>query len=95
MKNWGKNQRLFDIRQDQTLDKDKKVKLLAELPNSMMSKQALIAPGLNIATNSALDYIVFKTGNATKKYQRELKSLEKDALLDIENKLDTAHENGD
>ena len=61
----------------------------------MMSKQALIVPGLNIATNSALDYIVFKTGNATKKYQRELKNMEKDDLLDIEKKLDTAHNNGD
>jgi hypothetical protein len=40
-----KTQRLFDIRQDQTLDKDKKVKLLAELSNSMMSKQILIDTG--------------------------------------------------
>jgi hypothetical protein len=73
-----KKQRLFDLRQDQTLDKDEKVKLLTELSNSMMSKQDLIDPGLNIATKSALDYIVFK-----------------DALLDIEKKLDTAHNNGD
>jgi hypothetical protein len=90
-----KNQRLFDLRQDQTLDKDEKAKLLNELSNSMMSKQDLIDPGLNIATNSALDYIVFKTGNATKKYQRELKNMEKDALLDIEKKLDTTHINAD
>ena len=75
-----KNQKLFDIRQDQTLDKDEKVRLLTEKSNSMMTKMNLIDPGLNISTSSALDFIVLKAGNATKQYQRDLKNLEKDAL---------------
>ena len=58
----------------------------------MIAKKDLMAPGLNIATNSAPHFIVFKTGTATKKYQRELKILEKDALLEIEKKLETAHD---
>jgi cellobiose-specific phosphotransferase system component IIA len=53
----------------------------------------LIDPGLNISTSSALDFIVLKAGNATKRYQRDLKNLEKDALQEIETKLEKAHDN--
>ena len=58
----------------------------------MISKEDLIITGLSIETRNALDFVVFKTGNATKLYQRNLKSLETDSLTDIQDRLETVKE---
>ena len=54
----------------------------------MISKEDLIVSGLNIETRNALDFVVFKTGNATKLFQRNLKAQEKDTLTDIQDRLE-------
>ena len=58
----------------------------------MITRNDLITTGLNIETRNVLDFIIFKTRNATKPYQRRLKNLEKDFLLEIENKLEIIKE---
>ena len=54
----------------------------------MISRNDLIVTGLNIETRNALDFVVFKAGNATKLYQIYLKALEKDTLTDIQDRLE-------
>ena len=54
----------------------------------MISRKDLIITGLNIETRKALVFVVFKAGNATKLYQRNLKALEKDTLTDIQDRLE-------
>ena len=87
-----KNRELFDIRQDLPRDKDAKSTLLTEKAANMLSKEDLIVSSLNIESRNALDFVVFKTGNVTKLYQRNLKVLEKDTLTDIQYRLEAVKE---
>ena len=87
-----KNREFFDISQDLSMDKDAKSTLLTEKAANMLSKEDLIVTGLSIETRNALDFVVFKTGKATKLYQRNLKALETDSLIDIQDRLETVKE---
>ena len=88
MKNTEKNKELFDIRQDLSINNEAKAKILTEKSANMISGHDPIVTGLNIETRNALDFVVFKAGNATKLYQRNLRALEKDTLTDIQDRLE-------
>jgi hypothetical protein len=83
------NFEIFEISKDQNLTKEGRSLILAEKKSQMISKETLLRAGLSISTNTALDFVVFKVGCATKLYQRNLKSLEKDCLEDIQEKMES------
>ena len=82
-----KNQKIFNIRQDLTIDKDAKTIILNEKVANMISRHDLTISGLNIETRNALYFVVFKAESATKLYQRNLNALEKDTLNSIQDRL--------
>ena len=83
---------MFDIRQDLSIDKEAKATFLTEKSANQISRQDLIISGLNIESRNSLDFVVFKAGNATKLYQRNLKALEKDTIADIQDHLEVMKE---
>ena len=58
----------------------------------MLSKHDLLSRGLKINKNNALDFIIYKTGCATKQYQRKLKNMEQDLLTEVESTIEKIQE---
>ena len=87
-----KNTELFKIRQDTSIAKPAKEKLLSEKLKKMLSKHDLLSRGLKINKNNALDFIIYKTGCATKQYQRKLKNMEQDLLTEVESTIEKIQE---
>ena len=61
----------------------------------MKSHDTLIAAGMTISKSMALDYILSKVKNATKIFQRKLRSLENKTLEELEKMIDDAKEDHD